>query len=283
MVNEGREVTTDLEYRALSWLHDYFSGVDSFERSLPRPLAYLAGCHGILTEYVSGQPLSHRLLWRGNALGSLWSTRNLHSLFRTCGRWLRALHAADHPGWMPVRTPSMEALQARAHEAAAILPDAVRRRIPLERLLARIPSSLGYQPRLVVSHNDYHPANVLFYGAEIRVLDLVTVGLAPAEDDLASFLVRTLSQKQRMLAGELAGPSALWRSLAGAFLTAYGRDTENASSRLAPFLTVQFLERLASASSTAERLAMPLRLLSLSRLSRWAREFSTSLEEGRLY
>ena len=282
-IHEGRESTTALEHQTLSWLHDYFSGVDSFERSLPRPLAHLAECHGILTEYVSGQPLSHRLLRRGNVLGSLWSTRHLHSLFHTCGLWLRALHAADHPDWMPVRTPGMEALQARAHEAAAVLPDAVRRNIPLERLLGSIPSSSEYQPHLVVSHNDYHPANVLFCDAEIRVLDLVTVGLAPAEDDLASFLVRTASQKQRILAGELAGPSALWRSLAGAFLTAYGRDTENAASRLAPFLAVQFLERLASASGATERLATPLRLLMVARLSRWARDFSASLEEGRLY
>ncbi len=283
MIDEGREVTTELEYEALSWLHDYFSGVASFERSLPRPVAHFAEHYGILTEYVSGQPLSDYLLWRGNVVGSPWSTRYLHSLFRTCGAWLRALHAADQPDWMPVRSPSMEALRARADEAAAVLPEAVRRSIPLERLLDSIPSSSAYEPRLVVSHNDYHPANVLFCNGEIRALDLVTVGLAPPEVDLASFLVRASSQKQRILAGRLAGTSALSGSLAAAFLNAYGHDGDDAESRLRPFLVVHFLERLASASRRSEQLAAPLRLPLQARLTRWAKRFSTLLEEGRLY
>lgn len=282
MIHEGRECTTALEYQTLSWLYGSFSGVAPFERSLPRPIAHLPDCHGVLTEYVSGRPLASSLFWGANLVASRWSRARLRSLFYASGAWLRVLHVLDQPDWMPVRTAGVGALQRRAEKAAAALPQAVRRRIPLERLLARIPFSLDGEPHLVVSHNDYQPSNLLFDDGQIRVLDLTTVGLAPAEDDLASFLVRALSPKQRMLAGGLAGPSALWEELAGVFLAAHGYDASEAAGRLRPYLTVQFLERLASASSTTERLATPLRLLSQARLSRWAGDFSTSLEEGRL-
>ncbi len=281
-IHEGRQITTAHEYETLSLLHNHFSGVAPFERSVPRPVAHLAECYGVLMECVPGQSLASRLRWRGNVLGSLWSTRHLHSLFRTSGVWLRACHAVDQPDWMPVRTSGMETLQRRAYDAVAQMPDALLRNIPLERLLDSIPSSLGYQPHLVFSHGDYLPGNVLFSDGEIRVIDLTGACLTPAEYDLSKFLIWTASQKQRVLVGKLAGTSALWGSLAATFLTAYGYNADDVGSRLGPFLVVQFLERLAHASGTVEGLPTPFRLLSRARISLWAKAFATSLVEGRL-
>lgn len=177
----------------------------------------------------------------------------------------------------------MEALEEIARQAVAILPDALLRNIQLERLLATIPPSSSYQPNLVVSHGDYYPRNVLFWDEQIHVLDLTTVGLAPVEDDLAWFLIWPSSGKQRILAGKLAGASAVWRNLAAAFLRGYGYDADVGWDRLSPFLTVHFLQRLAVASRTIEGLPLAFRLLLMARLSRWANAFSRSLLAGRLW
>lgn len=276
----GRENTSALEYEALSWIHRHFSRVEPFQQSVPRPVAHFSECRGILMECVSGRSLTHGLLWRGNLLSAPWSTRYLRSLFRTSGAWLRVFHDADRPEWLADRTPPMEVLLSRAHTAIALSQDIVLREMPLERLMGSVRSSFNGERHAVVSHGDYHPNNILFSDGEIRVVDLTTVAMASAEDDLASFLVRAASPKHRVVGGQLAGTAALWGGLAATFLAGYGYDARNAKSQLTPFLVVHFLEHLASISYTVADLPAPLRMLLLPRISLWAKGFASSLLQG---
>ena len=274
------QLSAALEYRIALAISDHFSQFSEFRDSVPRPVKFLPDHQTILMEYGGSRLLKDMLIWRGNVLGSLRSRRELLRVAELCGAWISLLHIMDHPDWLPVHRIDADELRSRTVTAAARLPEAVRRQVPLDTLLGWVSEMTTGSQHLAVSHGDYQPGNILVAGSQIGVIDMATAGIRPVEDDLGTFITFLFTQKQRVVFSSIAGSRGLTRQLRDAFLNGCGFRSREDLDRLRPFMAWHIVQRLADMSTRIDRWPRLVRPLLRRRLADWVRSELPLVIEG---
>ncbi len=147
--------------------------------TVPEPVACLPGRGLVLQEKVPGRHASD-LLVENSARASFAAA--------DCGRWLAALHQCEVPA--PSICVECEAVSHWATELAEILPDRAKQ---LDKIAAGIQEVFaGDASRVVPSHGDFDPMNVLIKGTQrVTGMDVDKFGLREAEADIGRFMMRT--------------------------------------------------------------------------------------------
>lgn len=264
-----QELPLTQEYEFSVRVHDYFRRSPRFRDSVPRPVQLVIEENAFLMEYAGGVPLKNSLARRGNLIAEHWSSAGLLRTLKTCGSWLRLLHAMDRPNWMPDASLDAASLERRSLRAMARLPEVVRRHVPIDRILDAV-SKLEHEDRLlVVSHGDFQPGNISIRDAGVTILDFANGGIHVPEDDLGFCIALLHMQKFRLLFGKLAGTVSSLDNLSEALLSGYGRRTPDDWIRLKAYLPLHILERLVQVSLTIARLPRSVRFFALNRLEAW--------------
>src|SRR5439155_13818419 len=147
--------------------------------TVPEPVACLPERGLVLQEKVTGRHASDLLL-ENSARASFAAA--------DCGRWLAALHQCE------VQVPSIsiecEGVSQWATELAEAVPDGAQQ---LDAIAKGIRQALAYEAaRLVPSHGDFHPKNIMIQGTQrVTGIDLDKFGAREAEADIGWFLMRT--------------------------------------------------------------------------------------------
>jgi len=268
---KASELPPALEYKMMSRVHKYYSRFPEFSDSTPRPVQLSVEHNAILSEYAGGGSLREKLPWWGNAVTSARNIRNLRRVSEKCGAWLRLLHKMKPPDWLPAHYVDCEILKNKTLEAAASLPECLRREIPIGDLLDEIRGlNLGGK-RLVVSHGDFQSGNILVSGLGITIVDLATARVCPIEDDLSFFIALLFTQKERIVYGSLPGTAAFPRELSDAFLSGYGFPPGDGWHQLGPMLKFHVVERLAEMCARIERFPAVFRPFLVRRVVDWVR------------
>jgi hypothetical protein len=175
------------------------------------------------------------------------------------------------PDWLPAPHVDPGILESKTLEAAASLPECLRREIPLDDLLDEIRGLKLEKKRLVVSHGDFQPGNILVSGLGMTIVDLATARVCPIEDDLSFFIVLLFTHKERIVYGSVPGTAALPRELANAFLVGYGFPPGDGWHQLDPMLRFHVIERLAEMCARIQRFPAVFRPFLVRRLVDWVR------------
>jgi hypothetical protein len=147
--------------------------------TVPEPVACLPERGFILQEKVPGRHASDLLL-----------ETSMRATFAAadCGRWLAALHQCELPA-APVCTEP-EAISKWATELAETLPDRAKELNEIGAAL-REASSCNVS-RLVPTHGDFHPMNILIKGTQrVTGIDMDKFGAREAEADIGWFLMQS--------------------------------------------------------------------------------------------
>ncbi|TNE32109.1 MAG: aminoglycoside phosphotransferase family protein [Alphaproteobacteria bacterium] len=208
---------------------------------------------------------TNRIMWQAAVKGDALSVADLcsgpaHWADRLASA-IAAFHGLSPPAQIELQTPQstlgrIEWRAVRIRSAfPALSPDLA---IVMSRLLAVAkPDS-----RLVLSHCDLHPANLLWDGESFALIDLDTCALAPAALDHAS-LAAAFAQK--MLATGMSADE-IWRIVEELQFAATARDAIEASDFLWNFAACLIAERLYRCGTRlkANSKAMPMQLLGLA-------------------
>jgi hypothetical protein len=197
--------------------------------TVPEPVACLPERGLVLQEKVPGRHASDLLL---------------ESSFRAtfaaadCGRWLAALHQCD----MPAPTVSIEtdALATWVAELAQALPDREKEIHEIATgIHEALPRNVG---RVVPSHGDFHPMNILIKGTQrVTGIDIDKFGAREAEADIGWFLMQSAAfgffKTGTFKATELARR---------AFITCYEGETRESirTDRAGIYMAMAFLKNL---------------------------------------
>ena len=206
------------EYNCLNAAHKRFSHYPRF--ATPRPIAFLPEWRAIVTTQVPGEPLKHLIV----SQTQLWAVKqpyNLQEAMFLCGQWLCEFHRhvsavtgfemGDLGSYVSHRVKILESAGLADTNLGAVLSKRIRER---ER---EVCDSLNS----VVTHSDFIPANVLFDGQGISVLDFSWAAEGSRYFDIVAFWL----DLERL--GEMPNYSRKrMRLLQKAFLTGYGGISE---------------------------------------------------------
>jgi thiamine kinase-like enzyme len=173
------------------------------------------------------------------------------------------------PGWLPVQSNEPGDLRPRTEEAIAKLSHDLQRHLPLTQLL-RWSGQAPVGERLVMSHGDFQPGNLLVSGSRFTVMDYATAGARPAGEDLAWFVTFVLSQRERVVLGNSAGPRRFVARMCREFLAGYDSDFRRMSQTVRPYLALVVVRRLADLLQRIDRSPPVARPLLRKRLVGWA-------------
>ncbi len=193
-----------------------------------------------------------------------------------------ALHRVPVPGWATSSEWSVAEARLRlvrrlaADDPPPGLAEALER---AERLLPLLATGCPVDS-LAVCHGDFHPANLLVSGRQVRVIDWTDAGIGDRHADIArtAWVFRLAAvaaprRAQRFLLGAL-GPL-----LVSAYLAAYQRELPIDPERLSLWLPLHLLHAWAMAASAERDAAGPGQAFSPG-LAAWAqREFWRSVED----
>jgi hypothetical protein len=206
------------EHAALSRIESGFSGRDDPRFGTVRVLDYLADIDTLVMEAHPGHGLDQMLkrqVW-------LRATRKapLTSACARAGAWLRAYHELpampETPALLTRRSDLIDAVEELAAQLApgswASLHETVRESIE-KHLPERLPAA--------TLHGDFVPRNVLVSDGSVAIFDTRAPWRAPAEFDLARFLLSLkCGSAQAFTRGRLY-PESLVAELEGALLQGY--------------------------------------------------------------
>jgi aminoglycoside phosphotransferase (APT) family kinase protein len=152
---------------------------------------------------------------------------------------------------------------------AADLSHDLKRHLPLTQLL-RWSGQVPADERLVMSHGDFQPGNLLVSASGFTVIDFATAGVRPAGADLAWFVTFVLSQRERVVLGNAAGTRRFVMKFCREFLSGYDFDFSRASQIVRPYLGLVVVGRLADLQKRIDHWPPPARPLLRNRLVGWA-------------
>jgi hypothetical protein len=197
--------------------------------TVPRPLMVLPDSKALVSEALSGKPLSHILKLEANRfIGPLRGSRML-ALGQLTGRWLSELHQATRIKPLP-------------HDSAAFLGDLERRLICCARvgvtadainglrlLMSRASHQMeGHLMPAAARQGDFIPQNILVDGSRLAVVDFESFCQSESVyEDVATFV----AYLQALSAFPYYSQRAL-RRLSGSFLQTYGLTGDEAPLRL---------------------------------------------------
>ena len=268
------------EYDAIGKVARYFAGIPQFARSVPRPIRLLREHDAFVTEFIEGRSLKDILPLATGLFSTASSRSALRSVCYKCGVWLGLQHQMPIPESLPSRAFDLERLRQKSDTAVALLPESTRQSTAIRDLSATADEYARPIPDDVTCHGDFQPGNIFVRDGEPFVIDFGTMGVGPAEDDLAFFLVLMATQKFRIVLGNTAGNPRFTVDLCDAFFDGYGSKRAAQLPALKPLVAVYMLERLAAMFDTTSRLPRLARPIVRARLNRWVERDLTAFLMG---
>ncbi len=257
------------EYNAIGRVARYFAGIPQFARSVPRPIRLLRDHDAFVTEFIEGRSLKDILPLATGLLSTASRRSALRSVCYKCGIWLGLQHLMPLADSLPSRAFDLKRLRQKSDAALAHLPESTRRTTAIRDLRTAADDYVRPLTGDVTCHGDFQPGNIFVRSGEPFVIDFGTMGVGPAEDDLAFFLVLMATQKFRVVLGNAAGDPRFTVDLCDAFFDGYGSKRVAQLPALKPLVAVYMLERLAAMFDTTSRLPQLARPIVRARLDRW--------------
>lgn len=214
-----------LQYTALSYIHEYFTGLGNKQFGTIRVLDYLPLYHAILTEESNDQKLQ-QLFIRESRLHLSSSNYDLTTAFQNAGTWLHHYHTM----------PKKEDVQVRHHhreeyfEAIIKLTDFLAKAWGDVLFFKQTSSKLISTGRKVLpellplglSHGDYAMRNILIGpDARVTVLDTFAKWQTPIYEDIGYFLNSFKTSYPQVLSQGLMFDSSQLMTYEYAFLRGY--------------------------------------------------------------
>jgi hypothetical protein len=216
------ETKFELEYAALSAIHNHFCGLDDPRFGAVRILDSLPDIRANVMEEIR-EPSLRELFARENFVQGLWNPAN-DAAFRNAGAWLRAYHslAKEADAYYSKRAEFLEWLKVLTDYLGAKLGD----RQFFESVLSRVTASaLADLPELLplgLRHGDYAMRNILV-GHEGRVTGLDTLARwrTAIYEDIGYFLANLKLTWPQVISQGLAYKQDLIQRYERAFLNGY--------------------------------------------------------------
>lgn len=202
----------EAQYKALSKIHEYFTGMADPRFGTVRPLDIVTEHQAIIMEEVQAPSLQHLVEQTSRLKHPLRArgTNNLALAFRNAGAWLYKFHSM--PTVQPVKVThngQRSDFIATINKLVDFLINADPRNLFLQQIAAKtVQEAMQLLPEelpLGLRHGDYGLSNILA-GADgkITVLDTPAICYSPIYEDLAYLLVGLKAKWSQVLSLKLA-------------------------------------------------------------------------------
>ena len=219
----------EAQYRAMSKIHEYFTGLADPRFGAVRPLDLVTEHRAIIMEEVLAPSLRHLVEQTSRLKNPLRANRthNLALAFRNAGAWLSKFHSM--PTVQPVKiTHNGQRVDfiTTINKLVDFLIKADPKNIFLQQIAAKtVQDAMQILPEelpLGLRHGDYGLSNILAgLDGKITVLDTPAICHSPIYEDLAYLLVGLKSKWSQVLSLELAYDSRQLALYEQEFLSAY--------------------------------------------------------------
>lgn len=217
--------THKLEYKALSTIYEYFSGLDEKQLGTVRVLDYLPEYHAILVE-VSRDPNLRQLFLETSRFHIAREPRELDLPFQNTGRWLRLYHEISKDADVIIRDECREDYIEAVGKLTDYLAMALSDRPFFQNIASMLETSaLKILPEMLplgLGHGDFAMRNILVgTNARITVIDTFAKWRTPIYEDIGYFLHGLKLPALQVISQGLAFRSAQLRAYEQAFLKGY--------------------------------------------------------------
>jgi len=203
------------EFDSLTRLHDHFRDVAAL-MSVPAPVGLLPDGQGFVERFVHGTQVNR-------LMHTAWPRKvePLREVIRSCGRFLRHLHAID--GYRPTSVvPARLAAEIRDYAEGPVASAGLRLPATTLGVLDRAPVE-PVRGVTATLHGDFAPVNFIQRPTGRLVgIDLGLRAVALVERDLARFIVMMSTDRPFIVSPHLVPLERYRRSLGDALLEGYG-------------------------------------------------------------
>ena len=239
-----------LEYEALTFIYNAFSGGRRSGITAVRPVAYYPELETVALEYLPGKSFLSLLLEAGQIPRNKSKCKIAEQTAFKSGELLSVIHNTrngDYPRYENFDHISyLEKLRDKA-ETLEKLNGTKPVRKQIEKILNRIDIFLNYRDEKVIvsfSHGDYYPNNIVrLPDGRIFTIDTTLHTINPVEQDIAKFLAGVSITKREMLCGSLGMHNKITFVMCQAFIRGYLSSGNYNQRVLLVFQLLAYLQR----------------------------------------